>query len=149
MNSAKSIEVLNELIELNNDRIEGYRTALKETDEPRLISLFSQFMETSKTCKQELISELQKFGGKPIEGTSTAGKVFRVWMDIKAALTGKIYKEILASCEYGEDVAVSTYYNLLLDHRDGITSVQEAMLNKQYLLLKAEHDKVKGLRDAL
>lgn len=33
METAKTIDVLNELITINNDRIEGYQTASNETDE--------------------------------------------------------------------------------------------------------------------
>ena len=33
MKEEKTIEVLNTLITINNDRIEGYETAAKETDE--------------------------------------------------------------------------------------------------------------------
>lgn len=33
METAKTTDVLNELITINNDRIEGYQTALNETEE--------------------------------------------------------------------------------------------------------------------
>jgi hypothetical protein len=42
MEKEKTIEVLNTLITINNDRIEGYDTAAKETDEYDLKNLFSQ-----------------------------------------------------------------------------------------------------------
>ena len=47
MDNKKSIDVLNTLIEINNDRIEGYETASKETDEPDLIKLFTQLVASS------------------------------------------------------------------------------------------------------
>ncbi len=49
---AKAIEVLNSLITINNDRIEGYETASKETEEHDLKTLFAQFISTSRKCKQ-------------------------------------------------------------------------------------------------
>ena len=55
MNKEKSIDVINSLIEINNDRIEGYETASKETQEADLKSVFSQFAKTSEKCKLELI----------------------------------------------------------------------------------------------
>ncbi len=149
MNKEKSIDVLNTLVEINNDRIEGYETASKETEEQDLKSMFSQFIQTSQKCKAELVSEIHKLGGKPTEGTRTTGKFFRVWMDVKAALTGKDRKAILASCEYGEDTAVDTYNKALRNNLEDITAEQQVMLNKQHGLIKSEHDKVKNLRDRL
>lgn len=149
MDNEKSIDALNKLIEINNDRIEGYETALKETEEEDLKTMFSQFAKTSQKCKQELLNEIQKLGGTPTEGTRTTGKFFRVWMDVKAALTGKDRKLILDSCEYGEDQAVDTYKNALEDNMEDLTAEQQNLLKAQYALIKADHDKVKSMRDML
>jgi len=149
MEKEKTIEVLNTLITINNDRIEGYETASKETEEQDLKTLFAAFLKTSQKCKQELTGEVSKLGGKVAEGTMTSGKFFRVWMDVKAALTGKDRKAILNSCEYGEDTAVETYDNALRNNLEYLTTEQQTMLNAQHALIKADHDKVKSMRDAL
>ena len=86
MEKEKTIEVLNKLITINNDRIEGYETASKETEEQDLKTLFAHFTAASQKCKQELADEVSKLGGTAAEGTLTIGKFFRVWMDVKAAL---------------------------------------------------------------
>ncbi len=147
MNKEKSIEVLNTLIEINNDRIEGYDTASKETQESDLKDLFSQFSKTSKKCKEELEQEVRKLGGKPAAGTKTTGKFYRVWMDVKASLTSKDRKKILESCEFGEDVAVDTYKKVLQNNTEDISKEQSVMINTQYAAIKADHNKVKNLRD--
>lgn len=149
MEKEKSIEVLNTLITINNDRIEGYETASKETEEQDLKTLFTQFIQTSQKCKQELVTEVSKSGGTPAEGTKNSGKFFRMWMDVKAALTGKDRKAILSSCEYGEDTALDTYDNALKDNLSDLTPDQQKMINSQYALIKADHDKVKSMRDNL
>lgn len=149
MENQKSIDVLNTLIEINNDRIEGYETAAKETDETDLKALFAQLAQTSHECRAELVDEVTALGGKPDEGTKVSGKFFRVWMDVKAALTGKDRKAILNSCEYGEDHAVDTYKKVLENDAEELTSDQIAMIEEQYALIKADHDTVKSLRDSL
>ena len=149
MENEKTIEVLNTLITINNDRIEGYETASKETEEPDLLKLFGQFISTSQKCKNELVSEVNKLGGEIAEGTLTTGKFFRVWMDVKAALTGKDRKVILDSCEFGEDAAVDTYQHTLQDHLEQLTPEQQNLVRSQYALIKADHDKIKAMRDAL
>lgn len=147
MENEKTIDVLNTLITINNDRIEGYETAAKETEEHDLKTLFAQFSATSKKCKQELTNEVSKLGGTPAEGTMVSGKFFRVWMDVKAALTGKDRKAILNSCEYGEDVAKDTYEKALKNDADNLSAQQQTMIKAQHTLLKADHDKVKAMRD--
>ena len=148
MDTEKSIDILNSLIQINNDRIEGYETASKEADETDLKTLFSHFTETSLKCKAELVAEVKRLGGKPTEGTTTSGKLYRVWMDIKSAITGSDRKAIVNSCEYGEDVAVQTY-NDALSHSEDLTPEQLMMIKEQHSAIKANHDKIKNLRDLM
>lgn len=149
MENEKTIEVLNTLIVINNDRIEGYETALKETKELDLKSLFAQFASTSRKCKQELIMEVNKLGGKVAEGTMTSGKFFRVWMDVKAALTGQDRKAILNSCEFGEDAAKETYDKALENEFKNLSAEQQNMIIAQKSLIRADHTHIKILRDEL
>jgi uncharacterized protein (TIGR02284 family) len=143
----KAIDTLNNLLEINNDRIEGYQRASRETNESDLKDLFVQLRETSYTCKQELIAEVKRLGGIPKEGTRTTGKLYRAWMDIKSALTKKDRKAILSSCETGEDVAVRNYEDALKNYPE--SDILNQLLVRQYSLIKADHDKVKSLRDSV
>jgi uncharacterized protein (TIGR02284 family) len=70
-------------------------------------------------------------------------------MDVKAALTGKDRKAILNSCEYGEDAAQDTYKNALENDVENLSAAQQTMVKTQHLALKADHDKVKFMRDAV
>lgn len=147
MENEKTIEVLNALITINNDRIEGYETAAKETEEQDLKTLFAQFAATSQKCKTELENEVVKLGGTPAEGTRVSGKFFRLWMDVKAALTGKDRKAILDSCEYGEDMAKNTYENALENDAENLSAQQQAMIKAQHILLVADHNQIKAMRE--
>jgi uncharacterized protein (TIGR02284 family) len=149
MEKVKSVDTLNTLIEINNDRIEGYETASKETNEMDLKTLFEKLSQTSEKCKQALTAEVIKLGGTPTEGTKNTGKIYRVWMDFKAALTGKDRKAILNSCEYGEDIAKETYENVLENDSEDLSTEQQAMIKAQHSLLKADHDELKMMRDNL
>ncbi len=149
MNNEQSIDVLNALVVINNDRIEGYRRAIKESEESDLKTLFTQFENTSHKCKGELVQEVQRLGGEATEGTKTTGKIYRAWMDVKATLTGHDRKAILNSCEYGEDVAVEAYEDALNNETENISSEQQVMLRRHLQSIRADHDKVKGLRDMI
>lgn len=149
MDNTKKIEALNSLIIINNDRIEGYKTANNEAQETDLKMLFSTLVETSIECRKELVEEVTKLGGTPDEGTRITGKFFRVWMDVKAALTGNDRKMILDSCEFGEDAILDAYKKVLIEDRQEVSPKEQDMLNKHYALLKSDHDKVKNLRDLI
>ncbi len=143
----KTIDELNNLLEINNDRIEGYKHASDETNEMDLKVLFSEFSAASHNFKLELTVEIEKLEGIPVTGTRTTGKLYRAWMDIKAALTNKDRKAILNSCEFGEDVAVKNYEDALKN--ENLPWNISQMINKQYAVIKADHDKIKSLRDAI
>jgi len=146
-NNQEIVDCLNNLVQINNDRIQGYLTASQETDQDDLKSVFSEMMTTSQECRRELVQEITKLGGTPIEGTTVSGKLYRVWMDIKAALTSKDRKAILNSCEFGEDAAVKTYQaELDSDALKGTEYLQ--IVQQQYSKIKSGHDKIKQLRDA-
>ena len=148
MEKDKSIDVLNELIVINNDRIDGYETAAKATDETELKALFAGFISTSEKCRQELVQQVVSLGGKPEEGTRITGKFFRAWMDVKAALTNKDREAILNSCEYGEDVAVETYEKAMADSGDVSSPIYE-LIESQYVLIKNDHNRINVLLEHL
>jgi uncharacterized protein (TIGR02284 family) len=145
MKNEKTIDVLNSLITMNNDRIEGYKTASEETEELELKSLFAGFILTSEKCKRELIEEVNKLGGEIAEGTMVSGKFFRVWMDVKAALTGKDRKAILNSCKFGEEQAKQTYKTVLEDDLEYLNPEYQDMIREQKKLLKADRKHIKAL----
>ncbi|MCW3086164.1 MAG: hypothetical protein JWP12_3530 [Bacteroidetes bacterium] len=141
----KTISLLNELIKINNDRIEGYEKAAKETTEQEFKSIFGNMAQESQKYKNELIAEVTGLGGAPAEGTTTSGKVYRAWMDIKAALSGKDRKAILASCEFGEDAALEAYRDVLKSDEFAKRSREVVILQQNNL--QNSHDKIKLLRD--
>lgn len=144
MNTEKTIDVLNDLIIINNDRVEGYETATEETDEIDLKLLFTQLRLTSLKNREALIYEVEKLGGTPDEGTRVTGMFFRVWMDMKAALTNRRRKLILDSCVYGEEAIAEVYNEALTNDIECLTEAQQAMLYSQQLMLKADLDEVKA-----
>ncbi|TSJ42082.1 ferritin-like domain-containing protein [Fluviicola chungangensis] len=146
-NNQEIVDCLNNLVQINNDRIQGYLTASQETDQDDLRSVFSEMMTTSQECRRELVHEITKLGGTPVEGTTVSGKLYRIWMDIKSALTSKDRKAILNSCEFGEDAAVKTYQTEI--DSDALNGTEYLLIVKeQYSKIKSGHDKIKQLRDA-
>ena len=147
MKNVNSIAVLNSLIEINNDRIDGYKTAESETKESDLTKLFQRMIHTSENCKNELSIEVLRLKGTPTNETKVLGKFFRVWMDVKVALGNNDRKTILNSCEYGEDAALKVYRTALIDKADDLSPTQRKIISLQLATLKKDHDQVLGLRN--
>jgi uncharacterized protein (TIGR02284 family) len=146
MQNEASIKMLNTLIVINNDRIQGYETASNETEDHDLKMLFGQLSQTSEQCKRELVTEVRTLGGTPSEGTNTTGKLYRAWMDLKSVLTGKDRKAILNSCEYGEEVAIDTYATTLSDDdAKALNASQKTMITAQHGMIKSDYEKIKHM----
>ena len=140
-------EVLNDLVAIHNDRIEGYELALNELDDSDedLKELFLMQIKQSHAIKMNLGNEVQLEGESIAKGTTTSGKIYRAWMDFKAAFTWQDRSSVLASCEFGEDAAQKAY-NEALDEE--LPAHIRVMLMDQQAELRISHDKIKSLRDA-
>jgi uncharacterized protein (TIGR02284 family) len=148
MENEKVIGVLNDLIRINNDRVVGYEKAIDELkdEDSDLKSLFQRYITESRRYSQELTSEVGRLGGDPADGTTNSGKVYRVWMDLKATVTGHDRKTVLSNCEFGEDAAQKAYDTALNTDIEFEASLRDLIV-RQKTALKAGHDEVKRLRD--
>ena len=141
-------EVLNDLIRINNDRVEGYEKAIEETKDKDvdLQTVFHRMADESRQYASELRSELQRSGADVAQGTTASGKIYRVWMDIKAAFTGKSRQTVLENCEFGEDAAQNAYDEALKSDAPLPAETRQLIVN-QKASLKASHDAIRQYRD--
>ncbi len=141
------ISALNDLIKINNDRIVGYQKGLEGTEDADLKTLFTGYIAQSQKNATQLEALVTSLGGEPTDATTTAGKFYHAWMDVKSAFTGKDRHSILADCEYGEDVAKKAYKEALADV-DLIWSPEvSSTISKQNEGILSAHNEVKALRD--
>lgn len=142
------IEVLNDLIRINHDRVEGYERAIKEAkdSDADLKAIFSRMAQESKQYAAELTKEVIRRGADPAEGTTNSGKIYRVWMDVKAKFTGHDRKAVLENCEFGEDAAQKAYDLALKSDAEMPAEIRQLITN-QKSALKTSHDTIKKYRD--
>jgi len=140
--------VLNDLIQINNDRIEGYEKAGKEANDKYidLKAIFNRMADESRRYVAELSSEVDKLGGDPVSGTTITGKIYRAWMDVKATFTGSSRLALLESCEFGEDAAQNAYQQALVSDETLSIDIRHLIANQKESL-KASHDTIKRYRD--
>jgi uncharacterized protein (TIGR02284 family) len=148
METQKTATAIKDLIIINNDRYEGYKTAAEETKDADLKSMFTEFSLQSKSFSQELRKFAADYQDEPKnDETKNSGKMYRAWMDIKAAITGNDRKAVLSSCEFGEDVA-KKHYKEALEHTQDIPSDALQVIQKQNAEIQKGHDRVKAMRDS-
>jgi uncharacterized protein (TIGR02284 family) len=145
--SVEGIEVLNDLIEINNDRIEAYKLAIKtlKEEDSQLGTVFLKMIEDSEKNKRVLSREVDILGGETETGTSLEGKIYLAWMSVKSVFAGKTRINILNSCEAGEDATLDAYRSAL--QCDDLSGYLKEIISDQLDELLHSHDCIKRLRD--
>jgi uncharacterized protein (TIGR02284 family) len=143
--TTETIEVLNDLIQINNDRIAGYEKAIRETkpEDDDLKVLFATMIAESHRIRIALSTEVQALGADTEQGTTATGRIYRAWMDVKKALGGNGRHSLLASCESIEDSTQKAYRSAL--SHDLPSFIRDLLLQQQEAL-RTSHDEVKALR---
>ena len=136
------ISTLNSLIETCRDGEQGFREAAENLRDPSVKTLFSGFATERARFAEELKDQVQRLGGKPEEGGTTAGAAHRGWMNVKGAVTGHDDKSIIAEAERGEDVAVERYREAL---REPLPAAVESVVSRQFEHVREAHDRVRDL----
>lgn len=143
------VDDLNELVKINNDRIQGYEKAIKDTEDAGLDDLFRHYVVQSQNFRSQLADHIVRIDGTAVaDATSTdiGSKIHRAWIDIKTAVTGKDRDTVLSSVEFGENAAVEAYENAI--EKDHLPAYIKEVLTAQLSELKAAHEKMKALHNA-
>ncbi len=142
-----STGVLNDLIEINNDRVAGFEKAIADIKDENidLKSVFQGFAEQSRKNGQELAALV----GTPDEvetGNSVSGTLHRAWIDVKSIFGGSDRASILSEAERGEDAIKKAYQDAL--NSGELPSDAVSTVSSQAQEINAAHDQIKALRDA-
>lgn len=141
--------LLNQLVEINNDRIQGYETAISllPTDKHySLQGIFEKYRDQSIQFKNDLKPLVVREGETPTEDTRTTGKLFRTWMELKSALAPHTAQSILESCERGEDEFRNVYKDIIQKAQQASIDLY-SIIQSQANLQEMAHDHIKELRD--
>ncbi|MVM39255.1 PA2169 family four-helix-bundle protein [Spirosoma sp. HMF3257] len=143
------VDDLNELVKINNDRIQGYEKAIEDNEDAQLDDLFRHYVIQSQNFRSQLADHIVRIDGTGVsDATSTdvTSKIHRAWIDIKSALTGKDRDAVLSSVEFGENAAIEAYQDAI--DKDHIPAYIKEDLVKQLSELQVAHDKITSLEKA-
>jgi uncharacterized protein (TIGR02284 family) len=101
------------IIEVLNERVNGYEKGIENVDDAECASLFNEYKQQA----QQFEMELQPFAEINIDeiGTRLVGDVWHFWMDLKGAITNKSITAIIGACITGEEAAIRNYEEILDD----------------------------------
>lgn len=147
-NQENTVQVLNDLIEINNDRADGFDKAAEDLKDENidLKAVFGKMSSESRANVTELAGLVGRNGNDPDTGNTILGSLHRAWIDIKSTFGGDDRHSILAECEKGED-AIKKAYKDALQENDLGEDVRTILL-KQQDGIQVSHDAIKALRDA-
>ncbi|TSJ41074.1 PA2169 family four-helix-bundle protein [Mucilaginibacter corticis] len=138
--------VLNDLIEINNDRVAGFEKAIADIKDENidLKEIFQGYAEQSRKNGQELAAIVGN--AEDVEtGTSAGGTLHRAWIDVKSIFGGSDRAGILSEAERGEDAIKKAYQDALSSNE--LPSEAIATVQNQAQEINAAHDRIKSLRD--
>ena len=143
------VDDLNDLVKINNDRIQGYEKAIEDTQDSDLDDLFRHYVIQSQNFRSQLADHIVRIDGLAVSDATSSdvsSKIHRAWIDIKSALTGKDRDTVLSSVEFGDNAAVEAYQSAI--EKDHIPAYIKEVLQKQLGELQESLTKVKGLHKA-
>jgi uncharacterized protein (TIGR02284 family) len=147
--ATKTIEILNDLIVINDDRIEGYEKADKEFEERGDTGpdrwFFSKFIKASQGYNRVLKAKIATLTTKMGDNNSFLGKIHLAWMAVRGIFISHDRRGLLKECAYGES-AMEKAYQHTLNGKSLTADIREVLTTQQTELHEA-HDEIKGLSD--
>jgi uncharacterized protein (TIGR02284 family) len=124
---AEIVSEVHHIMEVLNERVNGYQKAIENVDDQEASSLFLELKKQAEAFEEELkpFAEIN-----PEEaGTRVIGDVWHFWMDLKGAITRKGTEAMLGACITGEKAAVRNYEEVLAD--ESLPSDLRSILQRQ------------------
>jgi uncharacterized protein (TIGR02284 family) len=138
------VNTLHELLLFVNDRVQGYRRAASESQDADLRNYYEDLAGQSKQFAIRLNGYLRVQQSDPETGTTLKGKLYRAWMEAKAAITGYSETAVLASNVFGEEWALAAYEEALRDR--AVTGSLRREIERQHEISQQTYRRLQQLQ---
>ncbi|GAE64428.1 PA2169 family four-helix-bundle protein [Chryseobacterium indologenes] len=148
MDNQKNISVLNDLLHIMNDRIEGFSKVEGKIWEmyPDIKDDYDRMISQSKIMKNELINLIIEKKGSPEDSPSISGTVHRTWIDIKNSFTlGNLENSTLENVVFGEKAAIEAFQNAI--DSGNLSEKDISIVSEQLHQLKQSYDQFKKIEE--
>ena len=145
MDNDKTVAVLNDLLNITNDRIAGFSKVEDKVWETRseLRSAYDDMVSVSADMKNDLINLIRQKGGEPDNETSVSGAFHRAWIDVKNTFASDKEESTLENVAFGERAAIEAYEDAL--ESGDLCPESTALVQDQLHHLRASYAKFETL----
>lgn len=147
MHNDKENKILNQLVDINQDASEFYKSALERVKNPRLERSFSDLQRLHNAVIHDLTQQIVENGGEPDVDGTIAGKTARVFGEMMARVSNDIDETLVSRLEEAEDRCLHSMREAL-DQRDMQPNTR-ALLVSELGTLQRSHDYMKALKDSM
>jgi len=139
---------LNKLLATLTDSINGYRESAENIEDGGLKQLFLQSADERARVAEELRAEVQRLGiHEPNDDGSVLGKTHQVFLDLKAAVTGRDDKAIINEVERGEDYLKEKFEAIL--ESDDLSVESRAVVERAFASVRTGHDRIAEIKHSM
>ena len=141
-------EILNDLVNINNDRSIAYRQAINEAKNANteMVAILKDILLECEFNKQQLLDRLKATSGYLYQNALLPGKIYKAWTDLKINITKGFSKSLVALCEHNEDV-MQHIYNTVAYYTD-ISQELRTLISEQQNVAKKTQYMIKTCRDS-
>ena len=139
--------VLDTLVATLTDSDNGYGDSGENIEDGRLKQLFLESAEERARVAEDLRAEVRRLGADPNDDGSLAGKTHQVFLDLKAAVTGRDDKAIINEVERGEDYLKEKFETALAS--DSLSAETRGAIDRAAQSVRKGHDKVSQMKHAM
>ncbi|QNA84933.1 PA2169 family four-helix-bundle protein [Sphingomonas sp. So64.6b] len=145
--TSHDIRTLNSLIATTLDSVDGYTEAAKDAENSRYAEMFTARAGERRQVVTALQGEVSRLGGNPEDdGTILAG-AHRMFLNLKAAVTGNDDKAIVNEVERGEDHIKAKFEDARAD--TDLSPETRSAIETAYGSVRQGHDEMRDLKHAL
>ena len=141
---SETIEAIQDLIQANLDSASGFAESAKQIEDANLASLFNELATQRRDLAAALQLRVTFNDERPRLDGTWLGSLHQGWIKLRGLLNGGDAYAILCEAERGEDFIKHAYEDVL---KKTAGSAMTSVLNDQYAIVKAGHDRVRDLRD--
>ena len=139
--------ILKTLTSTLNDSVNGYREAAEHAEGDQFREIFRTNASERERVAGELAGEVRRSGGTPDEDGSLLGKTHQVFLDLKAAVTGRDDKAIINEVERGEDYLKEKFETALAS--DKLSPESREIVERAFQSVRKGHDQISSLKHGL
>ena len=144
----KTLNVLNDLIRINIDRITAYEKAshAEITTEEEMREIFYRLSTESRAYVNTLHAEVIKLGGAPVTQSTISGKIHLHWLNGKHSFEGTETRSRLDSC-IGAEADIQKAYKQALDEQNQLPERIYEMIENQLWALERAHEELVSVHE--